>query len=391
VPTSYDDDKLDRGNDLLAAANRMAGLLDAVVDMGSDAELGLLLDRIVAAACGLVNARYGALGVVGPEGELVEFHTFGLTEAQREAIGALPCGRGILGLLIEKPVPIRMTDLSAHPDSYGFPANHPPMRIFLGVPIRVGDRIFGNLYLTEKLGAPQFSAADEESMVALAAAAGATIAGLAAFAAERKRAEVDRAKLAVLKDRDRIARDLHDVVIQRLFATGLQLQNVIYLTERPEVAERVNTAVDEIDAAMKDIRTAIFQLHDSGGGDIRTQVQGIASNAETSLRFRPRVSFIGPVDTVIDNRVRVELLAVLKEALTNVARHAGASQVDITLQADREGVELTVRDDGRGIEPDISRGGLHNLAARAADLAGSFTAARTEPSGTEVVWTVPHR
>jgi GAF domain-containing protein len=185
--------------------------------MSSDT-VSVVLRRIVTSACELLDAQYAALGVLGPgtnveQIRLIEFITEGADEETIRGIGHYPIGRGILGLLIREPRPLRLHDLATHSESFGFPDGHPPMRSFLGVPVRVQDRVFGNLYLTEKRGSGDFTAGDEEIAVALAAAAG--------IAIENARLQERVRQLAVLEDRERMARDLHDTVIQRLFATGL--------------------------------------------------------------------------------------------------------------------------------------------------------------------------
>src|SRR4051812_11115125 len=166
---------LDRVGDVVASRERLRALLDAVVGIGSDLDLRSTLQRIVEAACALAGARYGALGVISPDRTLSDFITHGIDAETHAAIGDLPHGRGVLGLLITDPRPVRMPDITEHPQSYGFPPNHPPMHSFLGVPVRTRDQIFGNLYLAEKQGAAEFSDDDEEIVVALAAAAGVAI------------------------------------------------------------------------------------------------------------------------------------------------------------------------------------------------------------------------
>ena len=245
-----------------------------------------MLRHIVESAVDLVDARYGALGVLDETGTgLAEFITVG--HRRRSPPGAsAPCpkGHGILGLLILEPKPIRLPDLHEHPDSYGFPPNHPPMKSFLGVPIRVRDQVFGNLYLTDKTTAEVFTDIDEELVVALAAAAGVAI--------ENARLHLRVRELALLEDRERIARDLHDTVIQRLFATGLRLQGAARLAERPEVAERIIQAVDDLDLTVKHIRTAIFGLEASrrAAGGLRQRVLALAERGRRRPRLRPRTS-----------------------------------------------------------------------------------------------------
>ena len=237
-----------------AGPKQLRRLLDAVLTIGSELDLPVVLRRIAEAAMELVDARYTALGVLDESRTgLAQFITVGIDDEQRADIGHLPEGHGILGLLIVDPKPIRLADLREHPDSYGFPPNHPPMRSFLGVPVRVRGQVFGNLYLCDKAGDDVFSDADEEMVVALAAAAG--------IAIENARLHARVAELALVEDRDRIARDLHDTVIQRLFATGLSLQSTIRITEKQDVATRLQTAVDDLDRTVRDIRSAIFELH----------------------------------------------------------------------------------------------------------------------------------
>lgn len=368
-----------------AGPRALRQLLDAVLSISADLDLAAVLRRIVAAAAGLVDARYGALGVLDEtKTELAEFITVGLDDATYRAIGDLPHGRGILGLLILDPKPLRLPDLREHPDSYGFPPHHPPMRSFLGVPVRVRDEVFGNLYLTDKTTAEAFSDIDEELVVALAGAAGVAI--------ENARLHVRVSELALLEDRERIARDLHDTVIQRLFATGLSLQGAARLAVRPEVAQRIQGTVDDLDDTVKHIRTVIFGLETTriSDGGPRHQVLALAREAAGSLGFQPQVAFDGPVDTTMDGRTAAQLLATLREALSNVARHAGARRVDVEVEVDGD-VVLRVRDDGRGIGKNAAGTGygLRNMAERAERLGGRFAVGPADGGGTLVEWRVP--
>jgi signal transduction histidine kinase len=352
--------------------------------VGSDLDLPSVLRHIVQSAVDLVDARYGALGVLDETGtSLAEFITVGLDEETRRRIGPLPKGHGILGLLIREPHPIRLPDLAEHPDSYGFPPHHPPMKSFLGVPVRVRDQVFGNLYLTDKTTGEVFTDIDEELVVGLAAAAG--------VAVENARLHLRVRELALLEDRERIARDLHDTVIQRLFATGLRLQGAARLAERPEVSERIIQAVDDLDLTVKHIRTAIFGLEASrrAAGGLRQRVLSLASEAAGALGFEPHVLFDGQLDAVADDRA-TEVLAVLREALTNVARHAGARRVDVEVVADAD-LMLRVLDDGKGLGPQRRPGGrgLANMEARAARLGGSVLVKPGPEAGTVVEWRVP--
>jgi signal transduction histidine kinase len=535
-----------RVGEVVTSRERLRALLNAVVAIGSDLDLRSTLRRIVEAACELLDARYGALGVIGPDRLLTEFITHGIDAETQARIGDLPHGRGVLGLLIADPRPVRMPDITQHPQSYGFPPNHPPMHSFLGTPIRIRDQVFGNLYLAEKRGATEFTEDDEEIAVALAAAAGvaienaqlyavahrrerwlaataeittvllgevrrtdalglvarrarevadaelvlvllydeevgqftvevvdsaggagsplvgtvlpaaettfaapvtdrqhtvieslakaapwpvpvtdapalvsplsagetlhgvlvvaypagqarrgddvpllASFAAQAALAMERARAREERELLVVLEDRERIARDLHDVVIQRLFATGLQLQSAAPLIARAEVGRRINAAVDELDSTIRDIRRAIFELRTPMSAALRTEIRDAVDAAAGSLGFRPALEISGPVDSAVPDAVRPDLLAVLREALSNAVRHAHASQVGVLVQVDGQRLTLTVDDDGIGTSPDAARGGLVNLRERAVGLGGEFAVEPAEPRGTRLRWSVP--
>ena len=265
----------------------MRRLLDAVVDVGAGLDLPEILGRVVEAATELADARYGALGVLDATGTMLEdFITVGIDEERRARIGPLPKGHGILGLIIDGDEPVRLDELSDHPAAYGFPADHPPMGSFLGVPIRIRDRTFGDLYLTEKHGGGAFTEADEELVVALAAAAGVAI--------DNARLHDRVGRLALADDRARIGRDLHDTVIQRLFATGLALQGaqVLCSADAGEAARRIEAAVDDLDLTVKHIRSVIFGLDASRRGEagMRDRILALTQEAAGPLGFGPRVS-----------------------------------------------------------------------------------------------------
>jgi signal transduction histidine kinase len=372
-----------------AGPRRLRQLLDAVLTVGSDLDLPGMLERIVQGAVDLVDARYGALGVLDDgRARLAQFITVGIDDETHAAIGRLPEGHGILGLLIVDAKPLRLPDLREHPDSYGFPPHHPPMRSFLGVPILVRDDVFGNLYLTDKTSAEVFTDVDEELVVGLAAAAGVAI--------ENARLLARVQELALLEDRERIARDLHDSVIQRLFATGLSLQGAAGLirSDPATAIDRVEAAVDDLDVTVKQIRSAIFALEPLSRGTrsaVRSQVLDLVRDSGPALGFEPTVLFDGPVDSSTPDGLAADLLATLREALSNVARHARASRVDVTLAVDDAELVLRVTDDGVGPPAaDQTRGhGLDNMAARAADRGGSFAIRPAGASGTVVEWRVP--
>ncbi|MCU7823562.1 GAF domain-containing protein [Kitasatospora sp. DSM 101779] len=549
-----------------AVTDRMQRLLEAVVSVGAGLDLHVTLQRIAAGAAELVDAEYAALGVVSPQGGLSDFIHVGIDDETAAGIGELPSGRGILGVLIDHPESLRLADLRQDPRSSGFPPHHPQMTSFLGVPIRVRGKVFGNLYLTEKLGGGGFTPEDEQVVQALATAAGVAIENARLYEAGRRRerwiagaaavttallstdeAEValtvaaeqvrelaagalgmillptsdgrlrvahasgeaaefvrgelmpqggfagrllagesvyfddmstdpavvlrlarrfgpamavpmvssgrvlgglvvwrtrgaapftggekqlaqtfasqaalalrlaegqrDQQRLAVFQDRDRIARDLHDLVIQRLFATGMMLEGAARRAVVPEVREGIGKAVDELDATIQEVRTTIYALqHDTGNepDTLRTRVLREASQAAAALGFKPSVGFTGPVESLVGAGTGRQLLAALREMLSNTARHARASRVAVevdatvhlddegrplagdpeALESGRPGVLLTVTDDGVGIPVGGRRSGLRNLTRRAEALGGD---AWHEPGprgrGTRVRWT----
>ncbi|MGW2651004.1 GAF domain-containing protein [Streptomyces sp. NPDC001393] len=537
-----------------AARDRVHTLLDAVLAVGSDLDLEVVLHRIVESAVTLVDARYGALGVLGEEGTIKQFVTVGIDEEAIARIGHYPRGEGILGLLIRHPEPLRLANLAEHPASAGFPAGHPPMTSFLGAPVRVRDQVFGNLYLTNKKSGAEFDTDDEAMLRTLAAAAGVAIdnarlyddahrrqrwlaasneltrsllsgaepaavlesftatvremadadlvtlavpvgdhgelvieaasgakaeevrglvlpatalgtkvyssgetitsdavsadprteggsasvvelgpaffvplgtrehvrgvlqvanvpgrsrftdavidmvtgfgnqAALALDVAEHRR---DTERMVVLDDRDRIARDLHDLVIQRLFAGALSLQSTLgRVSDRPQVSERIQRVVDDLDDTIKIIRTTIYGLreHDQarGGSGLRAQLVTATERATESLGFAPALRMTGLLDTAVSADQAEQLLAVLGEALSNAARHAHASTVDVTAEVADTELKLRVADNGRGIDPAVTRrSGLANLRKRAEELGGSFSVSAHQPSGTVVAWVVP--
>ena len=532
---------------VLATRDRVHALLEAVVAIGGNLDLEIVLRKIIEAAVPLVQASYGALGVIGDDGRLAEFIPVGLDEAQIAAIDHWPEGQGLLGTLIRDPRPLRLADLSAHSESYGFPRGHPAMRSFLGVPIRIRDEVYGNLYLTEKQGGGAFDEEDETLVVALAAAAGVAIdnarlyeearrqerwlratteitrellsgmqstevlnlvarkalalsgadlvalavpagdqqlvnthaAGKAAdealglvlpavqslsgqvlasgetvvvedfrndgrvnpvarehmplgwavllplgppgnvrgvltvgrnhgslpfppkvvdmvttFAAqagivlELAEHRHDAERLAVLQDRDRIARDMHDLVIQRLYATGMSLQGAVPLIARPEVADRVSSAVDALDETIREIRSAIFSLQshdDPKRNGLRVKILETVEEMTVPLGFAPSLRLVGPLDQEVPGAVGEQLLVALREALSNAARHADASSVDVSVDCGSDLV-LRVRDNGKGLGQSTRRSGLANLAERASRLGGELRVGPAEGGGTDLEW-----
>jgi signal transduction histidine kinase len=373
----------------VAGPRSLRQLLDAVIAIGADLDLPATLRRIVEAAAALVDARYGALGVLDrSRTSLAEFITVGIGQEERERIGALPRGHGILGLLIADPRPLRLPDLHEHPDSYGFPPGHPPMTTFLGVPVLVHGEAYGNLYLTDKRSGEVFTDVDEELVVALAAAAGAAI--------DNARLHQQVQELAVLEDRERIAMDLHDTVIQQLFATGLSLEATSRLVRDEDVARRIHTSVEELDGTIRRIRSTIFTLSTASpvaAGGLRDRILALADKSTPVIGAQPRVIFEGPIDSGVAPELADEVVPVLRELLSNVARHAQARQVDVRLVVDDDEVLLQVDDDGVG--PPATRTGpglgLGNLSARAERLGGTFALRARDGGGSTAEWRVPRR
>jgi signal transduction histidine kinase len=549
---------LDRAQDVIAAQGRLRGLLAANRMIIGDLELPVVLRRIVEAACRLVDARYGALVVLGAGGGLQEFVHVGIDDATAARIGPLPAGKGLLGALIDDPRPIRLRSMSDDPRSTGFPAEHPPMSSFLGVPVLVRDEVFGNLYLAEA-SAGEFTAEDEELVTALAATAGiaienarlfqqaerrqgwlqasmqitrqllavqgeeplkliarqarqvadadivtvvlptasrarlmvevasgdhaeeltgytypvenslagvafetgrpvligdatetsefrvhmsevlpvgpvmvvplmgperargalfvgrlhgrhrfdeadldmaTTFANHAAAALELADARADQQRVVLLEDRDRIARDLHDHDIQRLFAAGLTVQSVAAGLEDGPGDDRLDRVIDDIDETIRQIRTTIFQLRGPLGphsGTVRTRLLAVVAEVTPLLRFEPLVRFSGPIDSLVPDAVVDDIVAVTREGLTNVARHACASQAELALHASASELVLEVVDDGVGLGGGGRRSGLANLRRRAEKLGGSLVitpgrprkTAIAEREGTHLRWTIP--
>jgi signal transduction histidine kinase len=367
---------------------RLGRLLDAVLAVAEDLDLDAVLERVVVAACGLVDARYGALGVIDDDdpARLSSFVHHGMDPGTVARMGALPTGRGLLGQLLRDPRPLRLDDLTEHPAASGLPVGHPPMGAFIGAPIRVRGDVFGNLYLTEKRGGGPFSVEDEAAVVALAAVAGSAIANV--------KLSVRSRELSVVRERDRIGRDLHDTVIQNLYATGLGLQAAQRSgVDAADVQVRIGRAIESIDATVKEIRSTIFALHDVPSQDRRprTRLLAVVEEMASLLGFPPRVRLEGPIDTVVDRDLADHLVPVLRESLTNVAKHARASTAVVRVEVIGGMLELEVVDDGVGL-PDALRVngmGVANVRERAELLGGEALFASVVGGGTSVLWRVP--
>ncbi len=364
---------------------KLRRVLEATLLLEADLDLPSLLRHIVDEARSMTNARYGALGVLNEDGTaLSEFVTAGMDTEEETRIGTRPTGRGVLGLLISDPRPMRSAQLQTHESSFGFPPGHPPMTSFLGVPVKVRDEVYGNLYLTDKIGWSEFTSDDEALIGGLAVAAG--------IAIENARLHARVQEVAVYEERDRLARDLHDTVIQRLFAIGLSLQSMVSDPTAERTGERLTKVVADVDDTIRQVRTSIFELGSDGmGPGARDQVLALLRELRPVVGFDIRASFDGPIDTAIPDTVRENLMAVIREAVTNIGRHAGASAAAVDIEVSDELCRLRVTDNGRGFSSAERGGGLGlgNLRRRADKLHGQFSVEHPDAGGTQLVWQVP--
>jgi signal transduction histidine kinase len=364
--------------------SKLRRVLEAVLLIERDLELPALLRHVIEEACSMTGARYGALGVLNEtKTALEEFVTTGIEPDQVAEIGPLPTGKGVLGLLIADPGPLRLARLSEHPDSFGFPPNHPPMTSFLGVPVKVRDEVYGNLYLTDKIGWSEFTKDDVALVEALALAAGVAI--------ENARLHQHVQMAAVYEDRDRLARDLHDHVIQRLFGLGLALQSLA-VRASPDIADGLQKQVNEADEIISEVRATIYALGLGGSSrGVRDNLLALVSELRHTVGFALDISFDGAVDTAVSERVVEHLTATIREAVTNIERHANATKATISLSARDGHLQLRVSDDGRGFSGEGREGGLGltNLRRRAEKLNGQFDIAGAPKGGTVLTWRVP--
>jgi signal transduction histidine kinase len=367
------------------ARSRM--LIEAGLTLSSELDLDAVLERIVELAVSITGARYGALGVLGEVNPRIErFITRGVSDEERAAIGHVPEGKGILGLLIREARPMRIPEIGDDPRSVGFPANHPPMHSFLGAPVKAVGQVFGNIYLTDKQGAKEFSADDEAALVVLATQAGVAIENARLYEeSERNREEL--ARLELLEERERIAKELHDGVIQALFAVGMGLQGTAAMSDDPEVARRIEHATEEVDRAIRDLRNYIFGLRPG----ILADRQLDQALQELAAEFQERSEVLTVVE--VDDTVAAELASraadivqLTREALSNVGRHADATTCRVSLRRTGEGATLEIDDDGRGFDPAgrSSGMGIANLRERAASLGGELSITSVAGEGTTI-------
>jgi signal transduction histidine kinase len=367
-------------------ARRQRALVEAGLALASELSLPALLQKIVELACEVSGARYGALGVLGPAGGITEFLTHGVTEAQRRAIGPLPEGKGILGVLIDEAHPLRLRRIADDPRSVGFPSNHPPMTSFLGVPVAVRGSVFGNLYLTEKQGADEFTDDDEEAVVTLAAQA--------AVAIENARLHAEVQRLAVVEERERIAKELHDDIVQSLFAEGMALQAARGMVADPVAIDaRLAQAVDNLDRVIRDLRSYVFGLRPGAAADrqLEQALRDLAESFEEGAAAAIVVDVDPEAASLLAGRAS-DLIQAAREALSNAVRHSGADRISVRLARSEGTGALTVEDNGTGFDPDAPAGrgqGLGNLRERAAALGGTLSVDAGPGRGTRVSISMP--
>jgi signal transduction histidine kinase len=363
---------------LSQAVEAIAGVLDVEV------VLQLIVDRVR----DLVGARYAALGIVDDGGAIERFITSGITPEERARLGPPPRGHGLLGLIIREARPIRIPEISAHPASHGFPPNHPPMHSLLGVPVTVRSRAIGNLYVTDKRDAPEFDAHDERLVELFALHAGIAIENARLYGAVQR--------LAVVEERDRIGRDLHDGIIQSMYAVSLSLEDVPELmTEDPaEATARVDRAIDALHGTIRDLRNFVFGLRAERVED--TQLVGLIGSLVDQLRQHTVIDVeLDAPETPVDLPVhaRAELIQIVREAMSNVARHADASRLDVSIREQAGDVVVDIADNGRGFDPAEAATdghyGLGNMRARATALGGVLLVESRPGSGTRIIVRVP--
>jgi signal transduction histidine kinase len=375
---------------------RLAALDAATRAIAAELDIERVLQLIVDRVRELIGATHAALGIADARGRMERFITSGITPQARAAIGAAPEGHGLLGLIIRDARTVRTADIATHPASFGFPPNHPAMRSFLGVPVLVKGRSVGNLYLTDKVGG-EFDADDERLLEMFAVHAG--------IAIDNARLHDQVQRLAVVEERERIGKDLHDGIIQAIYGVGLSLEEVLDLVEdeagRPEAVRRVDHAIDSLNLVISDIRSYILRL--------RPALAGEEDPVEALARFTEELGINAVVDLDVDledgaDRLRAmppdrrsDVLFIAREALSNVARHAGATQAGLALRADGDDLVLVIEDNGRGFDPDALDGpdgfgqhqGIVNMRARAEGMGGTFAALRPVDNGVRIIVRVP--
>ena len=365
-------------SEFTSSEERVEALVNAGLALASELNLSTLLQRVADLAREVIGARYAAVGTVDDEGRLLTFVHSGLSEELVQKIGLLPKGIGVLGAIIEEGKPLRLHEIAQHPRAVGFPPHHPAMHTFLGVPIVSRGKVFGRLYMTEKEGRNDFTEDDERVAMLFAAQAG--------VAVENARLSERLHDMAVFEERDRISRELHDGIIQSIYSVGLSLQSSLGLLERDSERsrERINAAIAELDNVVRDVRSYIFELQpksveekglSAAIGELAQDVQ-VNSLAEVSLDL----SCLD--DLAISRDASIHLIQAVREILSNIVRHSGATLVDISCRREGGTVTFSVQDNGVQFERGaVKEGqGLRNLEERARRLSGTIEIKR-RPNG----------
>ncbi|MBI4672682.1 MAG: GAF domain-containing sensor histidine kinase [Chloroflexi bacterium] len=368
---------------------QLSALIETGMTLNADLTLDAVLQKVVDASTQLVRARYGALGVVGDDGYLKEFVTTGVTAAERARIAQLPRGHGLLGAAIRERKPLRVADMARDPRTSGFPRHHPHMKTLLAAPIISKGQLYGNLYLSEKADGREFTASDEAILVMFAAQA--------AIAIQNARPYAQTQDLAVLRERERIGMDLHDGIIQSLYAVGLGLEETAEqaAVDKPEIQTRLDQAIDDITTVIKDIRNYILDLRPQifEGKDLNAGLADLVNAFRANSLVHAELEFEMDAAQPLSPTATVHLLHIAREALMNVAKHARASAVTVRLTRDDGRVRLEVQDNGVGFdarEPSSATGqGLRNIADRAQWLHGQFTIQSAPARGTQLVVEIP--
>ena len=366
---------------------RLSALIDAGLALASELDLDALLQKIADLSRDVIGAKYGAVGVLNDYGHLMKFFHSGIDLETVKSIGHLPEGVGVLGALIEEGKPLRLREISEHPRSHGFPEHHPEMHSFLGVPIVVRGRVFGRLYLTEKLDGEDFSKEDERLALVFAAQAGVAI--------ENARLHEALRDLAVLEERDRISRELHDGVIQSIYSVGLSLQGSISLMERDRDAarSRIDQAIGELDNVVRDVRGYIFELRPKIVEEVglAEAIRGLVRELEVNTLAHTNIELNEEACELLAEQDQVHIVQIVREMLSNIARHSQASEVWLSCGIKNGHVAVVVGDDGVGFDPStVSRGhGLNNIRKRAAKLGGSIDIVARQPRGTVHTLRIP--
>jgi signal transduction histidine kinase len=359
---------------------RLSALSDAVMDVAKGEDLKTSLKRLIQNAVLITDCTYGALGSITSDGTLEDFTYVGMSDETADEIETFPEGKGLLGHLLAVPQPLRVSVIKDHPSSVGFPKGHPSMSGFLGVPIRIRNELYGSIYLTQKRNGKDFTEEDEKLVVVLASAAGVAI--------DSYRGHIAQNQVSVLAERERIARDLHDLVIQRLFASGISLQSVESDPALSTVSlEKIKSTLDNLDSTVQQIRTTIFALQDEHPiADIRTLFLSEIASLSAVAGFQITYSFQGPVDTMISEELAGQVIPVIRELITNAIRHAEATKIDLVVLTNQTYCEIRVVDNGKGYVAGERKSGLLNLERRAVARGGEFEILKNGDVGTRTMW-----